>query len=81
MVGSDVKPILGLVAAIDDFGLEVVSIRWCDRAGRGGCLGLWHCGHEEEEAEGGKGCEEGEVHYLLGGDSDEGSQLRTCCRT
>lgn len=61
VVGGDVETILGLVAPVDDFGLEVVSVRWCDRAGWSGCLGLWHGGHEGE-AEGGSKGEEGEVH-------------------
>ena len=53
VVGSDIETIFGLVAAVDDFGLQVVPIRWCSRAGRSGCLRLWHCGHEGEETEGG----------------------------
>ena len=62
MVGGDVEAILGLVAAVNDFGLEVVSVRWCDCGGRSGCLRLWYCGHDGEEAEGGSKGEEREVH-------------------
>lgn len=58
VIGGDVETILGLVAAVDDFGLQVVSIRWGDCGGRSGCLGLWYSGHEGEEAEGGSECKE-----------------------
>lgn len=67
VVGDDVETILGLVAAVDDFGFEVVfGWRGYRGGGSGGGLRAWHCGHEGEEAQGRGEGEGGEMHDLLG---------------